>query len=109
MWTLVRPYYQNTRGLIFVVDSNDRDHLEKARENLHTMLTEVDLRVVPLLVYANKQDIEGAMSQHQITEYLGLAEVKDRKWRVQPCEAVNGEGLHVGLNWLTENLQTDAT
>merc|ERR1712070_641781 len=38
---LWRHYYQNTQGLIFVVDSNDRDRIEDAREELTKMLHEV--------------------------------------------------------------------
>src|SRR5215217_5497955 len=37
---LWRHYYQNTQGLIFVVDSNDRDRIDDAREELHKMLSE---------------------------------------------------------------------
>jgi hypothetical protein len=41
---LWRHYFQNTQGLIFVVDSNDRDRVGEARDELHRMLNEV-LRV----------------------------------------------------------------
>lgn len=36
-----RHYFQNTQGLIFVVDSNDRDRVGEARDELHRMLNEV--------------------------------------------------------------------
>ena len=51
---LWRHYYQNTQGLIFVVDSNDRDRIDDAREELHKMLSEEELRDAVLLVFANK-------------------------------------------------------
>ena len=38
---LWRHYFQNTQGLIFVVDSNDRDRAGEARDELHRMLNEV--------------------------------------------------------------------
>jgi hypothetical protein len=38
-----RHYFQNTQGLIFVVDSNDRDRVGEARDELHRMLNEVGL------------------------------------------------------------------
>ena len=59
---LWRHYYQNTQGLIFVVDSNDRDRVDDAREELHKMLSEEELREAVLLVFANKQDLPGAMT-----------------------------------------------
>ena len=42
-------------GLIFVVDSNDRERVGEAREELNRMLGEDELRDAILLVFANKQ------------------------------------------------------
>merc|ERR1712141_210202 len=54
---LWRHYYQNTQGVIFVVDSNDRDRIGEARDELHRMLNEDELRDSILLTFANKQDL----------------------------------------------------
>lgn len=54
---LWRHYFQNTQGIIFVVDSNDRDRVVEAREELQRMLNEDELRDAMLLVFANKQDL----------------------------------------------------
>ena len=54
---LWRHYFQNTQGIIFVVDSNDRDRIVEAREELQRMLNEDELRDAILLVFANKQDL----------------------------------------------------
>lgn len=42
-------------GLIFVVDSNDRDRISEAREELQRMLSEDELRDAIILIFANKQ------------------------------------------------------
>jgi hypothetical protein len=52
---LWRHYYQNTQGLIFVVDSNDKDRVGEAHDELHRMLSEDELREAIVLVFANKQ------------------------------------------------------
>ncbi|XDV46109.1 hypothetical protein PO909_014060 [Leuciscus waleckii] len=52
---LWRHYFQNTQGLIFVVDSNDRERVNEAREELMRMLAEDELRDAVLLIFANKQ------------------------------------------------------
>ena len=65
--TLWRHYYQNTQGLIFVVDSNDRDRVLEARDELNKMLGEDEMRDVILLVFANKQDLPNAMSPSEVT------------------------------------------
>merc|ERR1719281_1150249 len=59
---LWRHYYQGSQGLIFVVDSSDRERIDEVREELHRMLEEEEMREAALLVYANKQDLDGSMS-----------------------------------------------
>merc|ERR1711953_389918 len=49
-------YYQNTQAIIFVIDSNDRDRIEDARDELSKIVNEDDMRDAALLVFANKQD-----------------------------------------------------
>ena len=36
---LWRHYFQNTQGLIFVVDSNDRERVTEAQDELHKMVS----------------------------------------------------------------------
>merc|ERR1711934_334371 len=101
---LWRHYFQNTQGLIFVVDSNDRDRVSEARDELHKMLNEDDLRDAVLLVFANKQDLPNAMSAAEITDKLGLHALKQRHWYIQAAIATSGEGLYEGLDWLQANI-----
>ncbi|KAJ2376159.1 Arf GTPase arf1, partial [Coemansia sp. RSA 2603] len=70
---LWRHYYQNTQGIIYVIDSNDRDRISEAREELQRMLNEDELRDAILLVFANKQDLPNAMNAASITEKLSLS------------------------------------
>merc|ERR1712210_141482 len=69
---LWRHYYQGTQGVIFVIDSSDRDRIEDAREEMDMMLREDEMRDAVLLVLANKQDLPGAMSSGEVCEKLGL-------------------------------------
>jgi len=101
---LWRHYYQNTQGLIFVVDSNDRDRVDNARDELHRMLNEDELRESILLVFANKQDLPNAMSAAEMTDKLGLNGLRHRQWYIQACCATTGDGLYEGLDWLSATL-----
>ena len=101
---LLRHYYQNTQGLIFVVDSNDRERAEDAREELHRMLNEPELSDAVLLVFANKQDLPKAMKPADVAERLGLSGLRTRVWHIQGCCATTGDGLYEGLDWLVETL-----
>jgi ADP-ribosylation factor protein 1 len=99
---LWRHYYQNTQGLIFVVDSNDKSRIEDAAGELHKMLNEEELREADLLVFANKQDMPHAMTATEVTDKLNLHSLASRQWRIQACCATTGDGLYEGLDWLSE-------
>ena len=101
---LWRHYYQNTQGLIFVVDSNDRDRIDAARDELHRMLNEDELRESILLVFANKQDLPNAMTAAEMTDKLGLHSLRQRNWYIQSTCATTGDGLYEGLDWLSATL-----
>ena len=97
--------YSPTIGLIFVVDSNDRERISAARDELHRMLNEDELREAILLVFANKQDLPNAMSAAEMTDKLGLHGLRHRQWYIQACCATTGDGLYEGLDWLSATLQ----
>lgn len=101
---LWRHYFQNTQGLIFVVDSNDRERVTEAQDELHKMLQEDELRDAALLVFANKQDLPNAMSAAEITEKLGLSGLRNRTWYIHSTCATQGQGLYEGLDWLSQEL-----
>jgi len=103
---LWRLYFQNTQGIIFVVDSNDRDRVVEAREELQRMLNEDELRDALLLVFANKQDLPNAMNAAEITDKLGLHSLRQRAWYIQSTCATAGDGLYEGLEWLSNSLRT---
>uniref|UniRef100_A0A8C7LWC6 ADP-ribosylation factor n=1 Tax=Oncorhynchus mykiss TaxID=8022 RepID=A0A8C7LWC6_ONCMY len=75
---LWRHYFQNTQGLIFVVDSNDRERVAESAEELSKMLQEDELREAVLLVFANKQDLPNAMAVSDLTDKLGLQSLRSR-------------------------------
>merc|ERR1711916_399497 len=108
---LWRHYYQNTQGIIFVVDSNDRDRIDdgsgadnSAKEELARMLGEDELRDAVLLVFANKQDLPNAMTVNEVTERLHLNTMRNRQWYIQATCATTGDGLYEGLDWLSATL-----
>lgn len=75
---LWRHYFQNTQGLIFVVDSNDRERIVEAEKELHNMLQEEELREAVVLVFANKQDLPNAMNAAELTDKLRLNSLRNR-------------------------------
>jgi len=101
---LWRHYYRNTDALIFVVDSADVDRLAEAREELHHVLSDDEMRGAVVLVFSNKQDLPGAESVASLSDKMGLAALRERQWMVQGCCATSGDGLYEGLDWLSAAL-----
>ena len=94
-------YYANSDGLIFVVDSNDPARMEEAREELMGIIKDDRMRHVPVVVFANKQDMPHALKPGEVVEKLGLRQLTDRKWHLQGTCAAHGEGLYEGLEELS--------
>lgn len=97
--------FPGASGIIFVVDSNDRDRIDDAKNELLRMLNEDELRDAVILIFANKQDLPNAMSPSEIMEKLSLHSLTNRKWQVQATCANTAEGLYEGLGWLSDTLQ----
>jgi len=96
-----RHYYQGTEGLIYIVDSNDRNRIETARVELWKALDEEQMLKKALLVFANKQDLPNAMSVADLTDKLGLHSMHNCQWFIQAACAPTGDGLYEGLEWLS--------
>ena len=107
--TKIRPlwqhYYENCDGIIYVVDSSDSLRMKEAREELEGVLGDDRVRDSSLLVFANKQDMPGAMNPTEVTAKLGLADQRSRDWFIQSTCAVTGEGIVDGLEWLATSLK----
>lgn len=100
---LWRHYYVGTQALIFVVDSADRDRIDEARNELHKIVNDREMRDAVILIFANKQDLPDAMKPNELQERLGLMRFHDRKWYIQPSCATAGDGLFEGLAWISDN------
>ncbi|CEM02067.1 unnamed protein product [Vitrella brassicaformis CCMP3155] len=104
----IRAYWQNyfegTDALIYVIDSADRRRLEESGEELNELLQQDKLGGIPLLVFANKQDLLQALSAQEIAEQLSLHAIRDRTWNIQACSAKTGDGLQDGMEWLVTTL-----
>ncbi|KAF2892608.1 hypothetical protein ILUMI_13566 [Ignelater luminosus] len=105
----IRPYwknyFENTDVLIYVVDSSDRKRLEETGLELYELLADDKLENVPLLVYANKQDLPEALTASDLAQALGLPTIKDRAWQIQACTASQGSGVREGMEWVCKSIK----
>eukprot|EP00798_Chlamydomonas_sp_ICE-L_P020042 gene20042-26757_t len=99
---LWRHYFNNTDGLIFVVDSQDRERIQKSALEFQAIIQDPLMLHSAILVFANKQDMKGCLTPAEICEALGMHNLKNRRWHVQSAIATRGEGLYEGLDFLSK-------
>lgn len=102
---LWRHYFTNTDGLIYVVDCADRERVARAAAEFRTIVSDPLMRGAGILVFANKQDLPGALSTADLCAAFGMGDLRGRKWHVQGAVATKGEGLYEGLDWLAAALK----
>ncbi|KAF7375780.1 ADP-ribosylation factor [Mycena sanguinolenta] len=88
---------KDAHAIIFVVDSNDRERVSRAREQLQRVLALDEFRDALLLVFANKQDLPNVMNTAELTDMLDLHSLGQRTWFIQAACATSGDGLYEGL------------
>lgn len=99
-------YLKGSTGLVFVVDSSDKQRLNEAKTELFKLLEEKDLENAHVLVFANKQDVLGALNVNDVKQGLGLTDCTSHNWFIQPTVAVKGDGLFQGLDWLAAQINS---
>jgi len=99
-----RNYFEQTDAIVWVVDSGDRMRMDDCKEELYGLLQEDRLAGASLLVFANKQDIHGSMTDAEIQEALGLHSIKSHHWKIWSCSAVTGDNLVKGLDWVVDDI-----
>jgi ADP-ribosylation factor-like protein 3 len=98
-------YYENTDALVWVVDCADEGRLEETSLELTQLLADTKLANVPVLIFANKQDLSIALPPDQVTVSLDLHKIRDHAWQIQGCSALSGNGLDDGLKWLVQAIK----
>ena len=88
----MRQYIENVKGLVYVIDSSDKQRMDIAARELEYLLSQEELREVSLLILANKSDIK-VMDVSEIADKLGVNHLKGRKCNIFETNALNGQGL----------------
>ncbi|XP_052096055.1 uncharacterized protein LOC127731163 isoform X1 [Mytilus californianus] len=95
---LWRHYFLRIRGILFVIDSADKDRIDEAQQLLDELLQNDELLGTPIVVVANKQDLDGAMKEKDIVELLELKQISGRLCTIQGTSAITGAGIHKALD-----------
>ena len=99
---LWRHYFDGAKGVIFVVDSSDRSLFQTAKQEFHQIAQAPQLKNCPILIFANKQDIEGAISAEKLAATLEVQLLDQKRYHIEESCALTGIGLVEGMNWLSD-------
>ena len=100
----------NSTGMIFVVDSSDRMRFKEAQSELAQVIQDnhIHKNLVPVIVLANKQDVEGAVAVKTIQTEMQLGEVLgEHPWTIHGIVATRGDGVHEAMKKFAEMLKED--
>ncbi|KAF0752974.1 hypothetical protein AaE_005852 [Aphanomyces astaci] len=102
-------YYSESHGVVFVVDSSDPARFDEARAALASMLAHPELSDVPLLVLANKSDLDTAQTSAELTARLELDRLAEsHQWTQRPISALTTSGIADAVTWFVSAVkQTD--
>mmetsp|Transcript_7808 Transcript_7808/g.11783 ORF Transcript_7808/g.11783 Transcript_7808/m.11783 type:complete len:187 (-) Transcript_7808:96-656(-) len=102
-----RNYFEQTDGIVWVIDSADSNRLIECKKELDLLLEQEKLAGASLLIFANKQDLGGALDHSKIEEYLELGSERysTRHWAIVPCSAFTGSGLINGVDWIVDDIR----
>lgn len=103
----IRPlwqhFYTHCECLVFVVDSADHARMDEARTELHGIVDSPEMTGIPVVVIANKQDLQQALNIEGVARNLGLLtdsgwQTRNHRWHVQGGCALTGEGIHEAMD-----------
>ncbi|KAF2183672.1 ADP-ribosylation factor [Zopfia rhizophila CBS 207.26] len=101
--TYWKNYFEKTDTLIWVVDATDRERIDDCRLELEGLLLEERLMGASLLVFKNKSDVSGSMTEDEVCQGLQLHSIKTHKWTIIACSAMTGVNLQEGLQWVVQD------
>ena len=102
---LWKDYYIAVDAIVFLIDASDHERVLESKRELDGVLLEDSLADVPVAVLGNKIDIEGALSEVQLREMLGLYESRTRPLEIFMCCVVERQGYGRAIQWLASYIK----
>lgn len=69
---LWKDYFPEVSGIIYLVDSADPTRFHESKRELDALLSLDQLENIPFLILGNKIDAEGALSEYELKQQLGI-------------------------------------
>ncbi|CAC5393741.1 ARF1_2 [Mytilus coruscus] len=99
-------YYGDAAGILYVVDSSDKERLQEAKEVLHQYIVNCETAAnIPIGILANKQDVQNALNKSDLAYELGLHQLTNRKWFLHGVSAKTGDGLLESMKLMSDTIK----
>ena len=98
---LIRYYFVNRLGLIFVVDSSNDNKINDSYIQIQALLEEEGFRDSIILIFSVNKNDQQSVKPNELSNRLKLNTLSDREWKIQVIDN-ESNGIYDGLNWLEE-------
>lgn len=104
-------YYAESHAIIYVVDSSDTERIEESKQAFDQMMSNSSIGNIPLLLLANKQDLENCMSVSSVKNAFkeNNHKIGRRDVKALGTSALRGDGLDEGIKWLVKCIKRNST
>ena len=111
-----KDYFASVDGVVYMIDSSDRERFELSRHELEYLLNCEELATTPFVILGNKIDLRGASSEEEVREALGLSQYPSaskggklpegtRPIELFMCSVTRKMGYADGFRWLSQYLK----
>lgn len=102
---LWNSYMSGSMGIIYVIDSSDESRFDEAQEELwRYIIDNPQVKDIPILILANKQDLPSAKNAGEIARALKLHTVTHQSYAIFPCSAKTSVNMEEALEWLRQRI-----
>lgn len=108
MRSIWEKYFAEAHGMIYVIDAADEERMEEARLALEAVHQHEELRDIPILLLANKQDLTGAAKSEHLTQKFNPQKLLPTAFRVQLASCLTCDGIEEGVGWVVEEARNRA-
>ena len=99
--TVWQSYLQGSKGIIFVIDSADRVRLKESRLEFEKHIINNSLfQNVPVLILANKQDKENALTIKELNDFFNIQFIEKLSIKIFPISCKSGLNINSAFDWL---------
>ena len=105
---LWKHYYSNLSGIVFVIDRNNKENLDRVIKTLSEVLENNIILKIPIAFFMNKSDLEEKINfNSDIHDAIGDQYFSSRKWKVFETSIYNENSIVEGIKWLIEKIKPD--